>query len=191
MAAEFTEMARQIMERSGLMIAGKLYEICEVEFYLHSEQHPDETVHCHPEQKSSGHWYFHRTSARDNAGYKGGTFKGLDMTFGDSEAYFGVLIRAIYSPETGIICGPCLVVNHILKEYKVESIAELVDATQMSISSNPHSLHVVSVDPWPQETMYQGPRIGLHGSWADRPYRYVRRYNLAKKEKRSLTPCLP
>jgi len=38
------------------------------------------------------HWYFHRYGSK---GYKSGTYKGLDITFGQDSMYGGILIRSI------------------------------------------------------------------------------------------------
>lgn len=189
---EIQQLACLLLNQYGLVIADRVYEFCELELYLHSEQHPDPTVHCHPVQNMYGKWYFHRTSNKPGAKYRGGTFKGLDMTFGDDENYFGILIRSIYSKDTGIISGPCLVVNHILDRYQVETIDDLLRPSPdrpMDFRENIRGLHVIP-HKVSQHENYRGPRIGLKdGEWAALPYRFVRRKHLVKKDKRGLTPC--
>jgi len=39
----------------------------------------DPFTHKDPLQQTCGQWYFHKIGAQ----YKGGTYKGLDLTFGD------------------------------------------------------------------------------------------------------------
>ena len=42
-------------------------------------------------QKELGKWYFHKTGK----GYKGGTYKGVDLAFGQHGSHAGCLLRAI------------------------------------------------------------------------------------------------
>lgn len=189
---EIQQFVQLLLNEYGLLIADRVYEFCELEVYLNSEEHPDPTVHCHPVQKRYGTWYFHRASSKPGAKYRGGTFKGLDIVFGDESCYFGVLIRSIYSKHTGMITGPCLVVNHILDRYNVGSIEDLLygnpDVT-MSFTDNFRKLHVIP-NKAELEQIYRGPRIGLkEGPYAELPYRFVRRMKLVKKNKRGLTAC--
>lgn len=197
----FAARAIELITKKGLLINGKMYEFAELEFYEHSSEHPDPTVHCHPDQLTNECWYFHRTSKKSDAKYRGGTFKGLDMTFGAApDRYYGVLIRAIFSPETGMISGPCNTVNHILKSYGVASIEELVgvmmgSSFQQPLSNTVNHRGLVVVDRTNDhyslaEQIYCGPRIGLKETppYSARHYRYVRHIKLAQKDKRSLVP---
>jgi hypothetical protein len=57
----------------------------------------DEYTHCNDDQLKYGYWYFHKFP---NGSYKGGTFKGLDITLGNNkDKYCGILIRSIYDIE--------------------------------------------------------------------------------------------
>ncbi|KAI0684964.1 hypothetical protein BC835DRAFT_1386837 [Cytidiella melzeri] len=70
------------------------YELLEIEFYLwKAGSHEDPFTHGSEEQQHSGNWYFHRAPTRTAGppqqktataagGYRGGTRKGLDLTFG-------------------------------------------------------------------------------------------------------------
>lgn len=72
-------------------------------------------------------WYFHR---QNSISYKSGTYKGVDITFGDTskrKVYGGILIRSIYDVKNKcVIEGPCKVVDHVLKKNNVLTIDELV-----------------------------------------------------------------
>ncbi|KXS19038.1 hypothetical protein M427DRAFT_181607 [Gonapodya prolifera JEL478] len=64
---------------SATTTAFKVFRLAELEFYLHREpDHPDPFSHRHPDQRSRGRWYFHKLGGS----YRGGTWKGLDITFG-------------------------------------------------------------------------------------------------------------
>jgi len=111
----FTYIADIILNHTLLMINGYPHRICEIEFYLNSESHPDEYVHCHEDQTKKGTWYFHRYN---NGTYKNVTFKGLDIVLGSENIYAGILIRSIIDiKQKKLIEGPCRTVNHILSLY--------------------------------------------------------------------------
>src|SRR5579872_5909675 len=133
---DFYDIANTLLNKRVLLIKDKEYNLCEIEIYLYSEDHPDVYTHCHPDQLSQGNFYFHKASTKKGAKYRSGTFKGVDLTYGcnhhedgkDSKVYCGILIRSILSSDNELITGPCKVVNHILSQYNVESIDELVDS---------------------------------------------------------------
>jgi hypothetical protein len=193
----FVEIAKALFATRGLSINGEIYEFAELEFYMMTKEHTDPYTHAHPEQKQFGKWCFHRSSGKPSASYKGGTYKGLDLTLGtpgDSKSpggHLGVLIRAIWNKEKGLICGPCKVVNHILSKYKVSSIVELTNNEPLDAHANTRKLHLVEVDHTSDQSIYVGARIGLsakHPEWAAKPYRFVRRYTAGPfKLKTSLT----
>ena len=186
----FLSQAKDLFHNHGLSIAGEIYEFTELEFYWYAAAHPDPYVHCHPEQQARGKWYFHRPT-HTSPTYKGGTFKGLDLTWGDSTTYFGVLIRSIYHPRTGAISGPCNVVDHILKSYQVDSIATLVgEHGPLSVHANERKLCLVPAKSDPSLPMYLGPRVGLSTkdiNYQAKEYRFVRRYTDQPKLKAKRT----
>lgn len=176
----FEDVARDLFHNRSLRIGNQKYEFVEIEFYVHSEGHPDATAHQHPDQQTFGNWYFHRTSAKSEAKYKGGTFKGLDLTLGEDGVCYGILIRSIYSPETKAICGPCKVVDHILKTLGVSSIQNLTQNQLLNVEDNKVGL-ILQKDNIPEGDVYFGSRIGLSNvEWKDKPYRFARRYKDAK-----------
>jgi 3-methyladenine DNA glycosylase Mpg len=181
----FEEIADQLLNKSYWRINGGAYRLVEIEFYLRSRGHNDMYVHADEEQKFSHKYYFHRFR---NGSYKGGTFKGLDLVFGDEDTYFGILIRSILNLETDeLVCGPCNVVNHVLKECGCDSIMELTGNKCLRIRKNKHGL-VLRSRVLDEEKMYCGPRIGLSKGkkYWDSKYRYCVMKERMKKEKTKL-----
>nr|CAG8508502.1 8205_t:CDS:2 [Entrophospora candida] len=127
----------------------KKYQIIELEFYFNTLEnnsnnnvllHCDPYSHQHEHQKTSGEWYFHRVG---KFGYRGGTRKGIDITFGNENAYGGILIRSIKriidnedDDENELIEGPSLIVDEILRLCGVDnlSIKEMVEVKWMGKS---------------------------------------------------------
>lgn len=122
----FDYISDQLINESILVINRTHYRICEIEYYLKCNAHNDPYVHGDPHQKTIGKWYFHR---HGTGTYKGGSFKGMDLTFGYSnktDFYGGILIRSVQHLKTKKITeGPCNVVTLILKQCGVSSIGEL------------------------------------------------------------------
>jgi len=173
--SEMYDIADVILNERKLLINGKLHDICEIEVYMHHDEHSDPYVHCHPEQSTQGNFYFHRASLKVGAKYKSGTFKGVDLTYGFENIYAGILIRSIKDSEGKLITGPCNVVTYILQCYEVNSIDELTNGEQMSFSSNGRDLLLVKTDK-EDNTLYKGPRIGLsdkYPEWRDIKYRFT------------------
>jgi len=75
----------------------KKHRIVEIEFYYKdSKVYIDPFCHGDEQQKMGGTFYFHRQNGK---GYKGGSFKGMDIAFGDKDAVGGILIRAVQQLE--------------------------------------------------------------------------------------------
>ncbi|TFY71986.1 hypothetical protein EVG20_g1009 [Dentipellis fragilis] len=142
------------------------YEILELEFYLRmGDHHEDPYTHGSDEQRLSGRWYFHRagrntasqTSSKTTLpGYRGGSRKGLDLTFGApsslavvdegttsrffkaaqpldtnettaSHTHGGILLRSIRRiSDSHVVSGPSLLVDEILRVSRASSLAQLV-----------------------------------------------------------------
>lgn len=122
--AWFRQIADRLLRRTVLEVAGEPHELCEVEFYLHGEQHPDPFTHGQAIQRSHARWYFHRSGES----YRGGTYKGLDITFGPAEVFGGILIRSLLTPDGQLINGSSLCVEHLLVRTGHESVASLAEA---------------------------------------------------------------
>jgi hypothetical protein len=116
-----SSLARRLLNAARLVVAGEPYRLVEVETYYHSGDHPDPFSHRDPIQLESGRWYFHRTGGV----YRSGSFKGLDVTFGDGAAYGGILFRGFETPEARLVDGPSLLVNHLLVKTGNRTVASL------------------------------------------------------------------
>ncbi|GJJ14512.1 hypothetical protein Clacol_008776 [Clathrus columnatus] len=134
------------------------FQLLEIEFYLYSPNvHEDPFCHGHVNQTKAGQWYFHRAgkgkpgvqkseseTSTSTGGYRGGTRKGVDLTFGNpvvtspffpvssSPIYGGILLRSMRSLDDSkkdnvVISGPSLLVDRILQLTRSESIAQLVN----------------------------------------------------------------
>ena len=108
-------MADCLLNSFRLIIANKRYRIIETEVYYRGPHHVDPFAHRDPIQLQCDRWYVHRTGGS----YNGGSFKGLDITFGDGRASGGWLIRGLEQCDGTHIDGPSLVVDHILASAKV------------------------------------------------------------------------
>lgn len=117
----FTALAAHMLNRVDLLVTGEPYRMAEVEAYSFGPDHPDPFTHKDPVQREFGRWYFHRTAGA----YRGGSFKGVDLTFGDGRGTLGVLVRSVVTPDGALIDGPSLTVDHILKRTGAASVAEL------------------------------------------------------------------
>jgi hypothetical protein len=80
--ASFDLIAQSLFNDYWLRVNDAYYRLLDIEFYYYSEsEHKDVYTHQHPQQLSSGKWYFHGS--------------GMDLTIGNKEHHGGILIRAI------------------------------------------------------------------------------------------------
>ena len=169
-STRFSQIAKALLGSHHLCLSSPshtqpiLYDILELEFYLNLSRsgadgslytHSDPFTHASEEQRVSGRWYFHRAPAGKNGGvsktgYRGGTRKGLDLTFGGpvesgffassssgassstakstSDTRGGILLRCLRRrSDKAIISGPSLLVDEILAQSGAQSISELVE----------------------------------------------------------------
>lgn len=188
-ADDFDYVANVLLNYTYLMVRNVGYRLVEIEFYLNNAHHPDLYVHSNPDQLLLNKFYFHKFK---NGTYKSGTFKGLDLTFGDNESktYFGILIRAVLNTQTDqLIEGPCNVVNHVLSQYGFGSVVELTERSVLSLHANIPNFILVRTDELDTEPMFIGPRIGLSEKYPEyqhKCYRYVIYRNRTKKQKNKL-----
>ncbi|CAG8496623.1 9579_t:CDS:1 [Ambispora gerdemannii] len=131
----FTDIATFLINNTRLYIKQEIYAIIEIEFYLNDNNknnHSDPFAHSHNDQLMLGNFYFHRAGS---TGYRGGTRKGLDITFGSvaENIYGGILLRTIQNLKTNeIIEGPSLIVDKIMElcgkdRQRILSVRELVE----------------------------------------------------------------
>ena len=153
----FRTLACDIINNSQIQVAGVNLDIAELEIYYHTKDHPDPYVHQHLDQLTHNCWYFHKQSRS----YRGGTFKGLDMTFGDTKSHGGILIRSVVH-NGNLIEGPCKTVNLILTLLGIERIEQLVPFDGPLLATNSDILKlVVRAEPTSTKTIVSGPRVGL------------------------------
>ncbi len=194
---ELDNLAKYLLFNVHLLINGKGYRMAEIELYICHDKHKDIFTHCHSNQKKMMTWYFHQMSEKEHS-YKGGTFKGLDISCGINNGHGGVLIRSLLNEETGdVIEGPCNVVNEILSKTKADTVKDLVDKmkdTDIKCINNGNLLKL-ELKKYKSEDVYIAPRIGLtlKGSnpdekknWIDKKYRYVIFKDKIKKEKKKM-----
>jgi hypothetical protein len=117
----FDRIAQVLLNESQLLVGGKAHRLTEIEFYYYTSIHADPFAHRDPVQVHTGRWYFHRTRGV----YRGGSFKGVDVTFGDATAFGGILFRSLETPEGEMITGPSLLVDHLLRLSGVKNVAAL------------------------------------------------------------------
>jgi hypothetical protein len=154
----FDEVARRMLCGTRLMVGSEAHRYTEIEFYYYGPPHLDVFTHRDPIQKETGRWYFHRTAGV----YRGGSFKGHDLTFGGPGAFGGVLIRGIEQEEGPLIDGPSLCVDHLLARTEAATVAELdtaIDARPCWDPDNP--IHLVWLDQLRDLPIVKAPRVGL------------------------------
>lgn len=128
--SNFSKIAESLILETDLIINGKRYQICEIEFYYwNNSEHNDPFIHKDSHQLSCGKWYFHRYHKKS---FKEGTFKGVDLTFGSETSYGGILIRSIRPLTNDKTQSSCLiegsgnVAKEILKDSGCESMKSFV-----------------------------------------------------------------
>ncbi|MFV8750744.1 hypothetical protein ACNOYE_09355 [Nannocystaceae bacterium ST9] len=178
--AWFTAIAEVLLLRSTLWVGETPHALVEIEFYLSGEGHEDPFIHGDPIQRGCATWYFHRAGTS----YRGGTYKGLDITFGPADAFGGILIRSLRTPEGALICGSSLCVDHLLARSGHADVASLdaaiagrsIDADASPLRLSP-ATHDATLELW--TTARVGltlKRAATHPSMIDyviRPYRYL------------------
>lgn len=122
---DFQRIANDLLNNWVIKAEDALYRITEIEFYYRDEagKHDDSYIHGHQLQRQKGKWYFHGS--------------GIDITFGNSKAYGGILIRAINKVNKGgekYCYGPLNCILEIFKNlsniYQPEMSFCLIPATE-------------------------------------------------------------
>lgn len=159
----FRRIADLLLNRTTLHAAGHPHRFTEVEFYVNGAGHGDTFTHGDSMQEEGGRWYFHRTSG----GYRGGTYKGLDIAFGRADVPAGILIRGIEQLDGGkpLLDGPCVCVDHILALTGQPSIQALVATFDRGVDAptGGASPLYLTVDETPRSPLvvHESPRVGL------------------------------
>ena len=143
-----------------LHIKDQQYNICELEYYYNDQtNHQDPYVHSDSLQLDHDTFYFHRINGK---GYKEGTFKGVDITFGSNNEYGGLLIRSIKNIKTNeLVEGPCLVVQEILKAFNLIKVRDYVkQAGSSNIYDKGNQVWIEHVKRY-SGSIDCSPRVGL------------------------------
>jgi hypothetical protein len=154
----FGTVVDRLMNKCDLVIAKTRYRFSELETYYYGGAHLDLFAHRDPVQLEDGRWYFHRTAGE----YRGGSFKGLDLAFGDGKSYFGILIRGVVALDGNMLDGPCVTVDHMLAQNKAASVAALdgiINERKVWDASSP--LHLVPAEKPRTHQVYATSRVGL------------------------------
>src|SRR5438552_12754590 len=152
------DLAGRLLNGVELLVAGQPYRFAELEAYYYGEGHPDPFTHRDPLQYQNGRWYFHRTGGE----YRSGSFKGVDLTFGDGKAMFGVLVRTVVALDGTVIDGPSLTVDHILGLTGTPDVPTLdgrIAGRQVWDTSSPLAVRESSAPRG--QAVYRTARVGL------------------------------
>jgi hypothetical protein len=194
----FAKMADVLLRRATLFIAGRPHRLTEIELYYFGEQHRDPFAHRAPIQDQLGVWYFHLAGTS----YRGGSYKGLDITFGRANAFGGILLRSAESLDDPLdrVEGPSLLVDRILRLTRAAHISDLVARFDLRIDSpsGKSPLHLAPSEPR-DVPVYRCARVGLllkrgdldeKSRWLARPYRFLTDPARTKKGKPQLVVAL-
>lgn len=163
----FHSIAKKLMNEFQLQINGKLFDFTEIEFYyFHKKHHPDCNVHQHKYQKKFS-IYFHDKHGRG----------GVDIGFGDTECYGGILIRGIKN-EKEYIDGPIKVTDKICKVWS----KKYDDLTDKNLLDN--KICIESKEET-DECIFVGPRVGLvkNNKYLIKKFRFITHFKTEHKFK--------
>ncbi|HTU93345.1 MAG TPA: hypothetical protein VMF69_24910 [Gemmataceae bacterium] len=185
----FTRIAEQLLNGSRLIVGQRPYRMVEIEFYYWSKEHPDPFTHRDPVQFHTGYWYFHRS----HGVYRGGSFKGLDLTFGQNVTSGGIIIRGLETPDGGLIDGPSLCMDHLLDATGAATVAELDRTICNRAWEKNNPLRLTAIKVRENRTLFRSPRVGLMLKRVEArtdatrfvmlPYRYLTEPSRIKKGK--------
>lgn len=190
---KFALLSNNILNNFKLNIDEKIYSIQEIEYYYYCDEHKDSYTHKTKDQMQNCKWYFHKYH---NGTYKSGTYKGMDMTFGnEKDMYGGILIRSICNDETKeFITGSCNVVNHILKLKGLSETIELVNTMEdLSLLNKNNTVHLTRNDIAETGIIYTGPRVGLSTKYPEylfKQYRFLKQPNKIPKYRNTIISTL-
>lgn len=188
---KFELFATHLLNNCAMYIGSQKYFLEEVEFYYYSDSHKDSYVHQIADQKTSQQWYFHKYKTGI---FKSGTYKGLDLTFGTPTSYGGILIRAIQNATTQeYIIGPCNVVNHILKQLKLEQVQDLVSDMKSQDAFSEKNPFYLKKEKNTTNAIFKGPRVGLSAKYPQYMflnYRFLKSPNVTLKYKDTIVSVL-
>jgi 3-methyladenine DNA glycosylase Mpg len=185
----FDEIANFILNRCILKVSNEKFRICEIEFYKFNDQHQDAYTHRDPDQQKFGKFYFHKYP---NGTYKAGTYKCVDIAFGNSNTYFGILIRSIMNKKTKeFIEGPCRSVNKMLEILGFNDVKSFMDTrTDLIDIGSDSDLSIKINNNLIQYDIFKGMRVGLgdkYPNFKELPYRFATNISKIKKQKKFIS----
>lgn len=189
----FRNVAELLLTRATLVAGTAALRPTEIEFYYYGGHHRDEFAHRDSTQERLAYWYFHRTGTS----YRGGTYKGLDLTIGrEGHARGGVLLRAAAplvpdAPRASRIEGPSRLVDELLRLTQSPTIADLAARFDLAADPAPGSPLHLRLEPQPRPlAVLASARVGLFLKRGDldakarylaRPYRFLVEPALVRK----------
>jgi hypothetical protein len=150
-------IAHRLLNGVCLVAGGEAHRLVEVEAYYHSADHPDPFAHCDPVQLLPARWYFHRTRGV----YRSGSFKGIDLSFGDGKAFGGMLFRGLERADGTLVDGPSLLVDHLLAatgKLDVRTLDLAIGSREAGDPASPLRLEVIDE---PARPVLTSARVGL------------------------------
>jgi len=192
---EFDRIADALLNRAVVFLNNRPHRLSEIEFYCNGYNHKDEFAHGSAMQKQRAKWYFHMVGKS----YKAGSYKGLDITFGEPNLIGGILLRSIQPIGGDLIEGPSLLVDHVLATTSFAKIDDLVKTFDLSAdnasNSKTHPMFVGvterQLDYLPKKDIVKSARVGLtlkrflegKEGYFGRRYRYMINSESIKKGK--------
>jgi hypothetical protein len=157
----FRALAELLLNRVTVHVGGAPHRYTEVEFYADGPEHGDPFTHGDPMQRELGRWYFHRTGGT----YRGGTYKGHDLTIGRADTAGGVLIRGLQRlDDSRRVDGPSTCVDHLLALTGHGGVASLAGSFDRAVDppAAGASPLFATVDASTRGlAVYATPRVGL------------------------------
>lgn len=157
--AWFESVAEILLNRTSWIVGSREFHLAEIEFYYHSPLHLDPFPHRHPLQTQPGRWFFHRVGR----GFRGGTRKGLDLTFGNGASFGGILIRGVRFAEKHdpVLSGPSLLVDLLLRLLNASTVAELHEIVGSRDAWDRTAPMYLQLTRDRQQPIYASSRVGL------------------------------
>ncbi|KAG2374403.1 hypothetical protein C9374_010973 [Naegleria lovaniensis] len=197
----FASIAHYLLNHVELVAKGKTFRLAELEFYYTcAPVHNDPFNHCHALQTTKGEWYFHQSPSKlNNDNYRGGNYKGLDLSIGCAKFKGGILIRSlIRCSDNKFIEGPSLCVDEILSLYSCNTIHEFVmkhfpNQKHFNALDEKSTVHLRVCATPKSDSFIRSARVGLtlkqqrskkeRIEFIFRPYRFCLRPEKVKKGK--------
>ena len=151
----FASIAKVVLTRTELHAGRDVFRVAEAEFYDYSPGHADPFAHRHATQERAGYWYFHRVGK----GYRGGSYKGTDLAFGEPGVPSGILIRAVVRADGTRIDGPSRLTDALLAAAGFDTVAAL-DAACGRADDPSSALRLIDAPERPAEILATA-RVGL------------------------------